>query len=312
MPLLPPFPNALTWRMLMAFAVVSASLGMAQGFTIQRHELVVALLLLATMLALSHVYTFWRPRPQFAYPTILLAQFVLSGLVFGPLSYFTAAIGMPLIDPQLAAIDAMIGFDWHALQRLAASSKLLAGLGDIVYHTSGFQIFLVWAVLAFTGQIVRLGVFLTAMVWATGVCVVLATLFPAAGAYVHYAVPPSAMGFIKHDAGIWHLTDFEALRAGTMRMIDLSKMEGLVTFPSFHTVVALLCGWALANTRVVGPIACIYSGLVVLTTLPIGGHYLIDVVFGALIMAASVAFGGWANRELAAPALAAGEQPVRA
>lgn len=310
MPLLPSLPNPFTWRMLALFGLGTAILGLSQGFTVHPRSLTVAAIILTVMLVIAHVYTYWRPRPQFAYPAILVAFMVVNGVVFGPMSYFVAGLGMPLTDATLAAFDPLVGFDWRAMQHFTASNEPLARIAGLIYHTSGFQIFMVWCVLGFTGQFERLGVFLTAMVAATGVCLVLAGLFPAAGAYTYFTVPPSEMGYLAGtEAGVWHMKHLTALRDGSMRMINLSQLEGIVTFPSFHTVVALLCGWAMYRTRYVGIPATIHSGIIVLTVLPFGGHYLIDVVVGVAITVASVALGLWAERNARAKAATAPAAP---
>jgi hypothetical protein len=297
MPLLPTLPSAVTWRILLAFGALSVFLAAVQGFTVDLRTLGLAALIVTPMLVIAHVYTHRRPEPQYAIPAILIVYFIANGLIFGPMSYFAAALGGPLMDAQLAAIDRWMGFDWHAVQRLTAGSELLSWAGVKIYHNSGYQMLLAWAVLAVTGQHGRLTVFLTALVVSTGACVLLSAAIPAAGAYIHYNVPDSALGHLAGTgAGVWHMTDFEALRAGTLRALDLQNLEGIVTFPSFHTVVALLSGWSLARTRYLAVPAALYSGLVVLTTIPIGGHYLIDVIFGGLITAAALAVSAWVNK----------------
>lgn len=289
MPLLPSIPSALTWRILVVLGAYSTILGMKLGFTVDHHSLVTAFAVLATMVTLAHVYTYWRPRAQFAYPTILVAYFVVTGLVLGPMSYFTASLGRPLIDAQLAAIDPLLGFDWLALLRFTAEHPTLALIARIAYLSSPMAIFVVWFALAVTGQIERLSIFLGAFVASAATVIVLAGLFPAAGAYAYFGVGPHDLGGIGNGPGTSYLSDFNALRDGTLRAIDLSKLEGVCQFPSFHTVVALLCAWAVAGTPFARWPMAAFSAFVVYTTMPIGGHHLADVLGGALVAVATVA-----------------------
>lgn len=287
---LPPFPNRYVWQMLAACACLTAALGIYQGFAIHPFALLVGLTVLTGMLAISHVYTTWRPDPKLAYPPILVAYFVAKCMIFGPLSYIVASFPLPLRDATFAALDPVFGFDWQSLQQFTANSAVLSRIANLIYNFSGLQIFLVWIVLGLTGQFTRLSVFLTAMLLATIACVVIAGLFPAMDAYAYYAVPASALGHLNTQiGGLVHMADLQALRDGSLRLIDLSKLEGLVTFPSFHTVVALTCAWGLWRTRWIAIPAAMYSGLVVVTTLPVGGHYLADVIAGALISWATIA-----------------------
>ena len=78
-----------------------------------------------------------------------------------------------------------------------------------------------------------------------------------------------------------------ALRDGTLRHLDVIP-DGIITFPSYHTAVALICGWATWRIRWIGPLNAVFAGLVILTTLPIGGHHLMDLIGGAAVVAASL------------------------
>src|SRR5205823_5939632 len=70
---------------------------------------------------------------------------------------------------------------------------------------------------------------------------------PALDAYNHFAAahPELAVELRLHD--------FAALRSGALRDIDLSKLEGLVSAPSFHTALALLFVYSLRGIRGVFP-----------------------------------------------------------
>ena len=285
-------PNAFTWRILMGFGTATLALGIAKEFSVHPRSLMIGGGLTILMLSLAHFYSVYRPRPQFAYPMSLVGYFLASALVFGPMSYFLASLNMPLVDAAMARFDMALGCDWRALQRFTAERQWLSQVSAFVYHTSGGQIFLSWIVLSLTGQLPRLSVMMTAMAIATGVCLVLSGLFPAVGAYLYYGITPAELGFLKGTgAGVWHMHDFTGLREGSMRAIDLSQLEGIVTFPSFHTVVAILCGWSLLKTRWIGWPYAAYAGFVVFTTLPFGGHHLADALCGAAIAVASIAIG---------------------
>jgi membrane-associated phospholipid phosphatase len=60
-------------------------------------------------------------------------------------------------------------------------------------------------------------------------------------------------------------------------------MAGMVSFPSFHTIVAVLTAWALWPLRIIGPIAVLLNAILIVSTVPWGGHYLIDIPAGAAI-----------------------------
>jgi membrane-associated phospholipid phosphatase len=63
----------------------------------------------------------------------------------------------------------------------------------------------------------------------------------------------------------------------------LSKMTGVICFPSFHTVMALGYAYSLRRTGIIGHTVGV-ANIVMLLGVPfIGGHYVIDMIAGAAI-----------------------------
>lgn len=216
---------------------------------------------------------------------LALALFLLIPAPLAVFSYATAALGAarPLVDAELAGLDGLIGFDWLAAVALVNQwPGLVAALG-YAYH--GTIIALIY-VLVFLNVLGRHDRVLEFMWLVVGTCVaanVFSGLWPALGAYVHFQPGEAVRSAISSDAGVWHLGQFEALRSGAFRTLDLAATEGLVTFPSYHTAMALS---ALIAVRGFGPVtwfAGAGTGAVVVSTVPIGGHYLIDVLAGAAL-----------------------------
>jgi PAP2 superfamily len=285
----PHAPNGFAWRIVILFGLLTLAMSVMQGFTIGA-EVLPIVPLIAVLLAVSFFYRTLRPNRMFAMTTGILAFFMATMLVMGPLSYVVVSYDRPLVDAELAAIDHALGFDWQALQRVTAANWWLSKSSALIYGTSGVQMILAWLVLGWTCQFRRLSIFLGALALSTGTVLLLSGIFPAAGAYVHYGVPESDLGYLSGTgAGVWHVKHFYALRDGSLRHLVLSKSEGLITFPSYHTVVAVLSGWALWRTAHWKWPMTIYSALVVATTLPIGGHHLVDLIAGAAVTAFAVA-----------------------
>ena len=87
---------------------------------------------------------------------------------------------------------------------------------------------------------------------------------------------------VGHLPNASHVPVLLALRAG--HLLDVAP-QGLISFPSFHTTVALLLTAGLRRERWLFPIACIVNGTMVISTISMGGHYLIDVLAGIIIAA---------------------------
>ena len=162
-----------------------------------------------------------------------------------------------------------------------------------VYFTCMPQIVAVFLILAATRQLTRLADFIFLFMATSLVIVVLSSLLPAAGAFVFHNPPAALRDVVGHDAGIWHLRHFEALRSGAMRAIDPAAIEGLVTFPSFHAALAVITVWACWRTRFLAYPVLALNAVVIVSAVPVGGHYFIDIVAGLAIAAAALAVNAW-------------------
>lgn len=104
--------------------------------------------------------------------------------------------------------------------------------------------------------------------------------WPAAGAGKYYA----AQLAVDMSA----LSDFEPLRSGALRVIDPTALQGLISIPSYHTVLAVLFTCAFWRTRLAWPVLLVNVAMI-LATPKFGGHYVVDVLTGALTVAVSIA-----------------------
>ena len=63
----------------------------------------------------------------------------------------------------------------------------------------------------------------------------------------------------------------------------LHMLEGVVSFPSFHTILGVIPIYALRDRRALMMAALAVNGTMIVSTMPVGGHHLIDVVAGAAV-----------------------------
>ena len=66
-------------------------------------------------------------------------------------------------------------------------------------------------------------------------------------------------------------------------------MEGIVTMPSYHTVMAVLLTYAFRRTGLVGYGIATLNLVMLLSIPPIGGHYLVDVLAGGALALGAIA-----------------------
>ncbi len=205
----------------------------------------------------------------------LWVAFSIAGAIF---TYLAATLGMPLRDAEFVAIDAAMGFHWLAWSRFIAAHRAIQLPLFIAYFTFLPQI--VGSILYFahseqTGRNAEL-------IWIAIVSLILTTiisaLLPAVGPYVHF------YGMQTDD-----IVALMSLRAHGARSFVINSLKGIITFPSFHTVLAIAFIYVhRPPSRSFVPLA-ILNGLMLIAIPSEGHHYLIDMISGAVVAAVCIA-----------------------
>lgn len=199
-------------------------------------------------------------------------------LTFGVLSYLSLASSGPLVDAPLQAADSALGFDWLAGYHFLKSQPLIASILGWAYSSMVYQALYFCVLFALMGRKNDL----REMFWL----VLVMGLFTSLGVLLFPALGPFKLFGLATDTFI---PEMERIKSGHELHVALAKMTGVVSFPSFHTAMALAYVWGFRNT---GPIGWGVAGLnlLMLCAIPwLGGHYLVDMIAGAGVMLASLA-----------------------
>lgn len=197
------------------------------------------------------------------------------------LSYLLVTLAPPLIDGQLAATDAALGFHWPAVHAWVRARTELSEALDWCYNSGRMELFLVPLAIALFGPVASLREFLSGLFISLSLVLLVSTPFPASGAY-HYFGGVSA-------AELAQTSHFIPLRDGTLRVFDLEAAQGLVSMPSFHTVMGLLFIQAMWWSRLALIVVLPFNVVMILSTPTQGGHYLADVLAGVAVWAITAA-----------------------
>jgi len=226
-----------------------------------------------------------------------LAAFVIVALltyVIAPGQYAAAALGMPLIDPWLAAADAWLGVHVPSLVSWTRAHPLVNSLLIRSYFTLIWQFLFVIPVLGFLLRD-RDGVwefafhfYFCAVVTLLGIA-----LIPAACAFQFY-------GFTSTIDQTRFIAHFNAAHGGALERVLYSDIEGLVSMPSFHVAGGLMVTWVVRrHWWLLVPLVVVNTMLVV-STFMTGAHYVIDTPVSMLMLAVSVLlYRRWGRRLLA-------------
>ncbi len=287
------FPSAGLWTYLAALALVDLLVMVATGFRLVGYGMVAIAAVSVGAWGLGYLYSVKRPDVRIAALAFATAYLVPFTSVAAILSYVGTSLNLPLLDAQFASADAALGLNWLAVLSFTDAHPAFGMILCTAYFSSMLQMVAVLIILSGTRQVDRLRDFLI-LFTATGTITILASIvFPAAGAFVFHNPPAELRDVVGQAAGIWHLEHFEALRSGAMRTIKPSAVEGLITFPSFHTALAVITAWAFWRTAYLAMPVLGINIFVIAATVPVGGHYFVDVFAGAAIAAACIAAIKW-------------------
>ena len=227
----------------------------------------------------------WGERPAFT--MLAFAQMGCFVIFAAPLSYIGLGAGMPLQDARFAELDRLLGLDWPAYFHFAMARPELLLYAKVFYAMILVPAFGVPVVLGLTGQYVRLQQFVMASTLALCVVIVVSSLLPAVGTYFEFGLPSDTELFHANGYG-GQARDIPMLRDGTLRALNVAKLGGILTFPSFHAATALLSIWSLWSIWWLRPaLLMLNAGMLVATPL-VGGHYFVDVIAGVSVAALTI------------------------
>jgi membrane-associated phospholipid phosphatase len=214
------------------------------------------------------------------------ALFCVAALVTPLCCAMLATTNAPLADAALARADALFfGFDRRTFAAAILSSRWLSDVMRFAYGSIFFQPFLLLVLLNVSGRDDRarrfLGAWFVALIVATAI-------FPFVPAISN---PPYEMGWVK---------SLLRIRSGELRVFDADALTGMIAFPSFHAAAAVLLAWGYRGFGLVGVPMVILNALMIVSAIPGGGHYLVDLIAGAIVAAAAIPLGSWLTRDRAA------------
>ena len=246
-------------------------------------------------------------RPAVAIKTMIIRFYDVAGafgalLTFAPvgvlLSYLVFSAGLPMQDHAFAALDESLGFNFETGVAFVNANPQLGAFLTWSYQGCLHQIFLAVLLLAATGRTVELWDFVAILLIGCLVTLVISGLLPSIGPYVHYNLDPkhyATLNQIAPGVGQFHVADVLALNKGEYPLFVFGKNSGLITFPSYHALVALALIYSVRNFKLLfWPVAALNTS-VLISTVPIGGHYVVDIIGGFGVFVLALVLIDWAN-----------------
>ncbi len=267
------------WSVLLAIVSLDLVWMLADGWRFQAGSLVGPAILVTAASAPLLIKRYRQDELIFSLCESVIFSMLLawSAAIF---SYLGVSANFPLVDQSLAEADKFFAFSWADYYHWSIAHDTFQRVLVEAYGTLAKQSWLVVVYLCLTRRKARVREFLELTVVLFAISILLSISIPAAGAPKFYA------SAVHADVSGW--SHFELLRAGSLKLIDLNAMQGLVSMPSVHTVMAILLCWAVRRT----PLAYVVIPLnivVLLSTPVVGGHYIVDVLAGAILTVGAIA-----------------------
>jgi len=261
--------RTLIWWVIAATALADLLLLDSEGMTVSLQWRAV----LGTLILLAVSAAYRRRSPIISTTALSATQLVMFSYAGAVLTYVTtaASASRPLSDDLLARADLALGFDWFAWFAFVNGHPWLKVPLALAYGSIPLQLMLLFGYMAFKDPR-RANEFLLATMLSA---ILLAPIMAALPAVAHTisAIEP------------WR-DDTLALRAHTLKQIG--AVEGIVTFPSFHTTLAVLFTNTVRGRRWFRAVL-ILNALMIASVFSEGAHYFVDVLGGLALAVVAIA-----------------------
>jgi membrane-associated phospholipid phosphatase len=237
-------------------------------------------LVLSAMLLPLPAYWYEKGRADLLDASLTLLWALLIRMIIPILVQVAARLRMPLQDSFFGRADEHLGVSVPAIMAWADHHWF----GSVLNRSYAWVVILLpLAVLlpVLGGKLKYAKEFLVANLISFAIGIPLFALLPAIGPWRYFHFPPSQMQ-----------TAFCELPLLAMRLTGTyvvgSQEAGVVCFPSFHVVWAILFASALWGFRSLRIPTALVSGMVILSTMTTGWHYVVDVLGGILLAIISI------------------------
>jgi PAP2 superfamily len=237
-------------------------------------------------------YYRWRGEQKLQHVLAITFWSIVFSVLYSAPMYIVLRSPIEFQDQLLARMDRTLGIEVPAILLALESFPECKWFLHQCYDTLLIFITIAIIVPPFLGHMQRAKEYMVSGIAAALIAYPIFALLPALGPWAYYQYPGSAEQQAVDGVMV-------TLKGPEPYVLNYLQIEGLITFPSFHTVLAILAAYALWPIRLLRWPAVLLAGLISISTLTTGWHYLADVISGVLVALAAclVARGySWCER----------------
>jgi membrane-associated phospholipid phosphatase len=215
----------------------------------------------------------------------MIALMALGGLAGGALAMISLRSGVAPQDARLQMADRLLGFSAQGIVEwtLIHAAWVMAPL-KIAYQSVFPQLVLAIVLLPWFGRALEAWRLIFTFIVGLAVAALISFVTPALASYA--TAKPWVLAAVPPGSGTYFLEAMHAFRLGDHVSLGIDDLEGVLTFPSFHVVMALMAARAAFEVRWLRGPAAAWNAVVIFSVIPIGGHYVVDIFGGVALFAA--------------------------
>ncbi len=263
-----------------ALAIASIVLGVWKGVAFDPSSMVFPLVFSFVFIALGQYYRIFRDGERIALMAIVIGLFAPWSFVASIFNILLLPRQNAAIDPLLVQWDAMLGYSWPEFCAWYARYPMLADITRSVYNLTLAQLLFTVMFLGLANDRQRLHTVTLALIFASLVTLFFWALFPSNGASAYWTLDPEIDRLVQPVVDSAYGAELKRQLVESVTAISQIEAKGMIAFPSFHTIMALMtliAVWPYMIPRVLllGINAILFPGILVF-----GGHHLMDVFGG--------------------------------
>jgi len=249
------------------------------------------IVILCGPLLLPQAYAKWRHLDRISAAITCVQWILLSQAALMPFMVAAGRSPAPLADQALAHVDSLMHFSTPAVVRFIRSFPTLIQLSQLAYASANYMIVLALVAPALAGNKRDSERFVLSGTIATILTAALFALLPAIGPWTGSAFVPDPVQ-ADIEKSILLVKSANEFRLGT-------GISAIVTFPSFHVIIALVCGISLWGFKRLRPITGTITAAICISVITTGWHYATDVIGGvAVVLLSDFITGRWLLPEI--------------